>query len=161
MRDAGNAVTVDDGVVTGRNWKRVLAWGVGGVTLLGLGVFLVVVGLDNADKWASVIGLFVGLAGLGMSVYGMASSRRAQRSSQAAGPQRVAGLDAGRDVDVIDGVRGSLRLGTAWPAVSPPGPTATPTPPTVVPGEQSVTDVRANGAIRVVRGVDGNVDIGP
>ncbi|MEU7134759.1 hypothetical protein [Streptomyces sp. NPDC046261] len=41
-----------------------------GLALIGLGVFLVVQGLDRADQIASVLGLFVGLAGLGLAAYG-------------------------------------------------------------------------------------------
>ncbi|MEU5881407.1 hypothetical protein [Spirillospora sp. NPDC047279] len=49
----------------------------GGAALVGLGVLFVVVGLDKADKIASSVGAFVGLAGLGASVYGLVAMRRA------------------------------------------------------------------------------------
>ncbi|MFB4317575.1 hypothetical protein [Actinomadura sp. 21ATH] len=45
------------------------------VALVGLGVHLAVVGLDKADKWASVIGVFVALAGLAAAVYGLVTGR--------------------------------------------------------------------------------------
>lgn len=141
--------------------------GVGvGVVLGALAVFLFVAGLDDADRFASVFGLFVGIAALAATVYGIASGRPAPAappppSAPVAGAQRVERLDAGRDVDVVDTVRGSLRMGTAPPSVTaapagPPGPVPA---PSVVPGEQEVRDVRAKGAIRIVRGVDGDVDI--
>ncbi|MEV4847450.1 hypothetical protein AB0K20_30075 [Micromonospora matsumotoense] len=147
--------------MTGWNWVRVLG-GVGvGVVLGGLAVFLVVAGLDDADKYASVIGLFVGIAALSATVWGIVSGRPApvppSPPAPVAGPQRVERLDAGGDVDVVDTVRGSLRVGTAPPSVTTPP--AGRTPGSVVPGEQDVRDVRATGAIRIIRGVDGDVDI--
>nr|BFE50148.1 hypothetical protein GCM10017745_35750 [Saccharothrix mutabilis subsp. capreolus] len=58
----------------GRRWK-LLAIIIGSLSLIGLGVFFVVLGLDQADKLASVLGFFVGLVGLGLSIAGL---RRAQ-----------------------------------------------------------------------------------
>jgi hypothetical protein len=48
---------------------------IGAAALGGLVVYLVVVGLDAADKVASVLGLFVGLAGLGLAAFGLRSPR--------------------------------------------------------------------------------------
>jgi Co/Zn/Cd efflux system component len=65
------------GSVTG--WQRVAVWAasiIGGLALIGLRVFFVVNGLDRASKLASVIGVFVGLLGLVVSVYGVALARR-------------------------------------------------------------------------------------
>ncbi|MEU8377850.1 hypothetical protein [Streptosporangium sp. NPDC048865] len=45
------------------------------VTLVALGWYFIAVGLDRADKLASVLGAFVGLLGLGLAVYGAVSSR--------------------------------------------------------------------------------------
>ncbi|WP_182884718.1 hypothetical protein [Microbispora sp. H10885] len=80
-------------------------WGGAGVAvaaLAGLGVYLSQVGLDKADKLASVAGLFVGLAGLGVAVYGLVAERGSgggggvrQRAS-ATGRARVS--QAGRDI---------------------------------------------------------------
>lgn len=75
--------------------------------------------------------------------------------------QVVDRVDAGQDVVVIDGVGGGLRLGaspTKAPASSPqPTPEASPRPEPA--DEQSVTNVRAEGAIRVIRAVGGDVEI--
>ncbi|WP_156055975.1 hypothetical protein [Streptosporangium roseum] len=61
--------------MAGRAW----AWG-GGVaataTAVALGIYFDRVGLDKADKLASAIGLFVALAGLAVSVYGIIQTRR-------------------------------------------------------------------------------------
>jgi hypothetical protein len=65
--------------------RRVLVWagaGIAVVAIAGLGVYLASVGLDDADKLASVIGLFVALAGLGVAGYGLIADRRSGSRSQ-------------------------------------------------------------------------------
>jgi hypothetical protein len=68
--------------------------------LAGLGIYLARVGLDDADKLASVIGLFVALAGLAVAVYGLVAERRGSGSTRqrarATGRGRV--NQAGRDL---------------------------------------------------------------
>ncbi|WP_214324614.1 hypothetical protein [Nonomuraea sediminis] len=57
---------------------RVLVWGgavVAVAALVGLGVYFAKVGLEEADKLASVIGVFVALVGLGVAVYGLRVDR--------------------------------------------------------------------------------------
>ncbi|MEV6037448.1 hypothetical protein AB0L65_40290 [Nonomuraea sp. NPDC052116] len=59
--------------------RGVLVWGGAGLgvaALVGLGVYFARVGLDDADKLASVIGVFVALAGLGASAWGLLADRR-------------------------------------------------------------------------------------
>ncbi|MFI7691653.1 hypothetical protein ACIBQ6_21475 [Nonomuraea sp. NPDC049655] len=59
--------------------RRVPVWGGAGgavAALAGLGVYFAKVGLDRADKLASVIGVFVALVGLGAAVYGLVAERR-------------------------------------------------------------------------------------
>jgi hypothetical protein len=84
---------------------RVLVW-VGAViavaALVGLGIYFSRVGLENADKLASVIGVFVAVAGLGATVYGLIADR--QRSG--GGVRQLAKADgrgrvnqAGRDIN--------------------------------------------------------------
>jgi hypothetical protein len=120
----------------GRWWS----WGsaiVTGLLLAGLGGVFVRAGLDTADKLGSVIGALAAVIGLGCSAYGVVLARRAL-ASPAAVParQRVDRVDAGAGVEVVDGAAGGE-------------------------GEQSVTNVRTGGAVRVIRGVSGNVDIAP
>jgi hypothetical protein len=160
--------------------KRVVAWTfaiVGGAAVIFLGVLFVATGLDTADKLASVIGAFAGLMGLGLAAYGVVLSRRGSASPPVPGGQRLDHVDAGQGVDVVDDVAGNVRLGAAASQppqvpqappksqetprpVSPESASPTPQPPSVA-GEQSLTDVRATGAIRVIRGVGGDVDITP
>lgn len=52
------------------------------LTAIGLGVYFIGFGLDEADKLASVIGAFIGLAGLATAVYGTVRDRRHGPSAQ-------------------------------------------------------------------------------
>src|SRR4051812_8898968 len=72
-------------------WQRVwwLLAVTAGVALVGLGVFLVRVGLERADKLGSVIGAFSGLIGLGLSMYGVILARRQSGSPPSASPESV------------------------------------------------------------------------
>ncbi|MEV4020597.1 hypothetical protein AB0J35_59980 [Nonomuraea angiospora] len=84
---------------------RVLVWGgalIVVVALVALGLYLTRVGLDKADKLASVIGLFVAVAGLGVAVYGLVIDRQSgsggvRQQAKAAGRGRV--YQAGRDIN--------------------------------------------------------------
>jgi hypothetical protein len=71
--------------------RRVLIWAgvvVAVAAMAGLGVYFWRVGLDDADKLASVIGVFVALAGLGAAVYGLFSDRApAGAQARAARPE--------------------------------------------------------------------------
>jgi hypothetical protein len=68
---------------------RVVGW-LGGVlfvlAMVGLGAYFWAVGLDEADKVASVIGAFVGLVGLALAGYGTVLARRATPSPPTPGP---------------------------------------------------------------------------
>jgi hypothetical protein len=46
------------------------------VLLIGLGVFLLRDGLEDADRWASVFGLFLNIAGVTVAVLGAVQARR-------------------------------------------------------------------------------------
>jgi hypothetical protein len=59
---------------------RILLWA--GVVIavgaaVGMAVYLASVGLDKADKWASVCGMFIGLAGLVLGCCGAVRGRSA------------------------------------------------------------------------------------
>ncbi|MFC5823040.1 hypothetical protein [Nonomuraea insulae] len=71
-----------------------------------LGVVFIVLDLAQADQLASVIGVFVGLAGLGVSVYGVVLARRGAVPSPtppqaAARPASITG--AGETRNTIEG----------------------------------------------------------
>lgn len=148
MRDRG----CDNESMTG--WKKVTAWGlvlVIGVGAIAFGAYLAITNLDRADKIASVTGALVSLVGVGLSAWGVFLARRASDAPRLS-RQTVERVDAGSGVDVVDGVAGSVRLGT--PALS----RATDANPAPVSGDQEVRDVKAGGHIRVIRGVGGDVD---
>lgn len=140
-------------------WGRVAVWVLAvllGLALVGLGVWLGVADLDRADKLASVAGVFVGLVGLVLSVYGVVLARRAVRSSGDRGDgQVVERVHASSGLDVVDAVGGSVHLGAGQAIAS--GARAGTVPPQPL-GEQSVRDVTSGGHVRVVRGVGGDVD---
>lgn len=73
---------------------RKSTWGwisltVGGLVVGALGTIFIVLDLEQADQLASVVGVFVALAGLGISVYGVVLARRSSSpaSSQATAPR--------------------------------------------------------------------------
>ncbi|MEV6801400.1 hypothetical protein AB0M91_24110 [Micromonospora rifamycinica] len=139
--------------------SRLRGWAVAfavGVLAAGLGTFLAIQGLDKADKWGSVLGLFVGLAGLGLAVAGAIGARRQ------AGGQSVTGSTIGGGVTQIRGVGGSVRIGPA------PAPPVVPTPPESSPPQvpspsqgdgQAVTGSSTAGPVRQVDGVGGDVEL--
>ena len=114
------------------------------------------VGLDKADKVASVIGAFVGLAGLGVAVYG-ALSGRGPDDIRGSG-QHVRGAAVGGSVIQVRGVSGSVRIRGAavppHPAQAPGGPAPVPEP-----GGQSVDGSRVSGNVTQVEGVGGDADV--
>ncbi|MEV6495221.1 hypothetical protein AB0M20_42370, partial [Actinoplanes sp. NPDC051633] len=61
-------------------------------------------------------------------------------------------------VDIVDSVGGDVRLGSSPVVSGPPAPAPAPAP---APGDQSITGVRTEGRMRIVRGVGGDVDINP
>jgi drug/metabolite transporter (DMT)-like permease len=70
-----------------KRWRQVIGWLVVllvGAGLIGLGVYFSRIGLDRADKTASVIGALSGLAGLALAAYGIVLARREHRASSAA-----------------------------------------------------------------------------
>ncbi|MDQ3405414.1 MAG: hypothetical protein M3548_18820 [Actinomycetota bacterium] len=139
-------------MVAKRLWMFALA---GGLALVGAGVVVfVVVGLDRADKLASVTGVFVGLAGLAVAVYGVMLARR---GSAAAG-QVVGSSTVGGGVTQVRGVKGAVRIGPVTPS-APSAPNLPSSAPSASPGDQSVTGTRTSGPVRQVDDVGGDVDI--
>ncbi|MEU6413917.1 hypothetical protein [Microbispora sp. NPDC046933] len=96
----------------GRVLTRVLTWA-GGIAALGAGtalaVYLSSVGLEKADKLASVIGLFVGLAGLAVGVWGLLLTHRQEAHAPTSGAATAAtAATAGTTGTTGSGVRTTI-----------------------------------------------------
>jgi hypothetical protein len=62
------------------------------IAAIAMGVYFTAVGLDEADKIASAIGAFIGLAGLVLAIYGTVRARRLERvPQQPSAAQRAGG----------------------------------------------------------------------
>lgn len=142
-------------------WQRVVAWMsaiVGGIVLVGLGVFFAVIGLDRADKLASVIGALVGLIGIGLSTYGVVLARRAATSLS--GGQKVLGSRVGGGLTQVRKARGNVRIGQDQSAASASSnPRSTGTSFNNTADSQAVVDSITKGPVRQIDDVDGDVDI--
>jgi hypothetical protein len=111
MTGGSSAVCCDTRPMAG--WRRkVTGWLVVllvGLGLVGLGVYFGHIGLDRADKLASVLGVFSGLAGLFLAGLGIVQARRERTrpaapggqptvpNGQGDGGQHVSGSVIGRD----------------------------------------------------------------
>jgi hypothetical protein len=120
-------------VMPGRVWK----WG-GAVLFvavaIALGVYFGRVGLEEADRGASVVGAFVGLAGLALTVYGLMRDRRADAASPdtSASDARSSQVSAeGQVRNVISGgnIHGPVVQGRDFEGIT----FGTPTPPRTAP----------------------------
>ncbi|WP_346041681.1 hypothetical protein [Actinomadura chokoriensis] len=138
--------------------RRALVWSGGGVAAAaaaGLGWYFAAVGLDKADKLASVTGVFVGLAGLCVAFYGALSDRTTNEVEQSG--QHVRETTVGGNVTQIRGVGGSVRIGNV-PAPSRPSRTRDRSAPAPGSGGQSVVESQISGDVTQVEGVGGDVD---
>ncbi|MFE5732884.1 hypothetical protein ACFQ7A_18510 [Streptomyces sp. NPDC056528] len=130
--------------------KRVLLMLVGGIAALGgLAAFLVLQGLDAADKWSSVLSLFFTAAGFVLTLVGLFA-----RGSQQSADHAVTGgsLHQVRNVtgDVVIRARGgTVAPPTAAPAEGQGG------------GTQSAHGARTAGDLHQIDGVGGSVRVEP
>lgn len=76
-------------------WVASAATGAGMVVL---GVFLVRAGLDDADHWASVVGVFLNILGLILAVVGLVRSRHRSASPTPESGNRITGGDYAEQV---------------------------------------------------------------
>ncbi|WP_326629508.1 hypothetical protein OIE67_37735 [Nonomuraea fuscirosea] len=106
--------------------KQMLVWGgavVAVAAVVALAVHLARVGLDDADKLASVIGLFVALAGLGVSIRGLTGGRRGDDPSTPPPPAPdVAASGSDASAPVPDGATSQPDVQAAQPDGSAPEP---------------------------------------
>ena len=149
---------------------RAQVW-IGGVVAVGalasLTAYLISVGLDEADKVASVVGLFVALAGLVVSVLGL-RRESAPEDGPPAGGQSVRNSSFGGGITMIRGTRGSIRISrTGAPQPAPTGgPRPLPGHPAGAPSAdapngagQHVHGTTAAGPVDMVDGTGGDVEI--
>ncbi|MER5637849.1 hypothetical protein ABT095_12935 [Kitasatospora sp. NPDC002227] len=129
-------------------WGRVAGWSGVGIVVAGITVFLTSQGLDRANQWSGVLSLFLGLAGLVLSVLGFSRAK--------AGAQTVDGASAGGSIRAVRGVKGDVVIRSAAP--TRPAPAAGPVPTTAPePGAQSARGARAGKEIDLIDGVEGSV----
>jgi hypothetical protein len=114
------------------------------VAAVGLVVYFVGVGLDKADKLASVVGAFIGLAGLGLAGYGTVLARRSTPQPEAdpqLTPDQEPASGTGSVHNTFSGgtaygpvimgrdITGSISSGpTPAPSQPPPPPSPSPSP---------------------------------
>ncbi len=129
-------------------WTAITA----GATIAALGILFFLIGLDDADKSASVVGALASVAGLALAIATAVMSRRPTTGTPSG--QSAEDVEA-RSVDLIDGAT-NVRIGTAdtGRTAAPPSNSERPEP-----GDQRIHGVRARGDIRMIRNVDGNVDL--
>ncbi|WP_218023417.1 hypothetical protein [Nocardia altamirensis] len=135
--------------------QRFLGWVIGLAGLIGLGCSIwlfVAVGLDEADKLASVLSFFLAAVGLVATVYGVVLARRA---SVGGVTQGVSDSAVGGGVLQVGRVRGkvTLRRTGGSPAVTAPGAVPAPTTVNPPPG-QSVSHSRIAGPVDQVHDAD-------
>ncbi|MFF2554895.1 hypothetical protein ACFVUS_28095 [Nocardia sp. NPDC058058] len=99
----GDAGRILGGMPLGRRMVGVVAGLIGVAILVGLGIYLARIGLDDADKVASVIGAFCGLISVGIAL--VAFFPRPSTPAPSSGGNTIMGTVHGHVVqaDTIDG----------------------------------------------------------
>ncbi|MFI5545592.1 hypothetical protein ACIA6E_17655 [Streptomyces sp. NPDC051815] len=127
------------------------------IAAAGLAYYFTQVGLDQADKTASVLGIFVGLAGLLLAGYGTVAAKKA-----AAEPtQTVSGSSISGSNIQIGQVGTSLRIKRSGQGATPAPPQGSPAPHNSNSGTpgQSVTNSRISGMNLQVGQVAGDAEV--
>jgi hypothetical protein len=140
--------------------RRTMRWvflGGGGAIVAAAATFLAFQGLEDADKWASVLSFFVGFAGLVVAVFGLLPEKRP------APAQSVTGSTIGGGVTQVHGVRGNLRIGSppAAPRASGPDDARPPRPASETTGRQSVAGSDVKGSLNQISEVGGDAEVNP
>ncbi|MGW2301549.1 hypothetical protein [Streptomyces sp. NPDC001809] len=124
---------------------------VGGFLALGgLAAFLVLQGLDAADKWSSVLSLFFTVAGFALTAFGLFNRPSAQSADRAT---------TGGSLHQIRNVTGDVVIRAGGGTGTPPAPAA------VTEGQgggtQSAHGARTAGDLHQIDGVGGSVRVEP
>ncbi|MBF6334325.1 hypothetical protein IU450_00330 [Nocardia abscessus] len=135
-----------------------------GITGIGLGIWLFMsLGLDEGDKLASVVGMFVGVVALGVSIYGVALARRdtGAAAARSTGGTSITGSVIGGGVSTITDVAGPVTIRRRTPppgAVPPPAPGAPGRPRRQPADDLTITDSTVAGRVDRIRGA-GSVEM--
>ncbi|MYS06560.1 hypothetical protein GTW71_08955 [Streptomyces sp. SID6041] len=134
--------------------RRATLTAVGGFLALGgLAAFLVLQGLDAADKWSSVLSLFFTVAGFALTAFGLFNRPSAQSADRAA---------TGGSLHQIRNVTGDVVIRTGGGPGTPPTPAATAAAPEGQGGgTQSADGARTAGDLHQIDGVGGSVRVEP
>ncbi|WP_176308433.1 hypothetical protein [Micromonospora sp. NBS 11-29] len=87
---------------------RLYIWLAAGLAVGGLGYYFFRLGLEKADKAASAAGLFIGIAGLGISVFNAVAASRSDRGATT--KQSVTSSRVASGVFQASKVSGSIRI---------------------------------------------------
>ncbi|MGW3353537.1 hypothetical protein ACWDA3_60545 [Nonomuraea rubra] len=143
---------------------RILTWVGGASTIVAascLASYFVKVGLDKADKLASVLGLFVALVGLVLAIWGVMLARKSVPSTRTSS-QSVADGTVHGDVTQIRGVTGSVRIGHSAPRFDPGShttPTSAASSQAALPEGQYVIRSDIGGSVHQIDQVGGDAEI--
>ncbi|MFC4052809.1 recombinase family protein [Actinomadura syzygii] len=112
------------GMLSFRNGFRRAAVVAGGTVLGVLGLFFFAVGLDDADKYASVIGAIAAVLGVALSLAGLRSRNAGGAPHGGRGSQRISGSRIGGNAVQLRGVSGdvTVRGSAARRPGDPPAP---------------------------------------
>ncbi|MFD7977850.1 hypothetical protein [Streptomyces sp. NPDC059071] len=138
--------------------KRLLLTAVGAVLAVGgLAAFLVLQGLDAADKWSSVLSLFFTVAGFALALAGFLDRGTAAQSAD--------GAVTGGSLHQIRNVTGDVVVTGAGAAATPsaanPQASASASADGRGGGAQSAQGARTGGDLHQIDGVGGTVRIEP
>lgn len=135
-------------------------WGVVALLIVGIGLviaayFVHKVGVDNADKLASIGSFFLAGIGLLITIFSLVAGWNSVRTSQSVANSRVGG-----DLTQIKGVAAGVRIArTQQPGGREVSRPATPSPAARLQGEQIVSNSKITGDVTQIGDVGGDVQI--
>ncbi|MGZ0204655.1 hypothetical protein ACNFR7_31285 [Streptomyces sp. RM1] len=130
------------------------------LTASSLAFYFSRVGLDKADKTASVLGLFIALAGLAISIYGLLEARRSDTTPPST--QKVSSSSVSGSNIQIGQAGGSVRIKRSAPqaAPTPHNPNLSTSPPAINNnGGQEVQNSQISGSNFQLGSSTGDVEV--